>query len=481
MLFKSKSKAAPDRADMNRVIADMIERTQATIQFDAHGTILTANENFLSLMGYQLSEIVGKKHSIFVDKTFASSGDYAQFWTALRSGRTLADQYPRLRKDGSVVWLQATYAAVPGADGQTEKVIQVSTDVTERRRALSEVASALQALSEGDLRQRVVVRNAEDIGVIAKAYNRSMEQLEKAVNTVKNVSFAVTQTASEISQSSTDLSHRTESQAATLEQTAAALEQLTSTVRAAAAGAHKVEEIVGNTQSVAVQSERVVSEAIRAMSAIESSSERIAKIITVIDDIAFQTNLLALNAGVEAARAGEAGRGFAVVAAEVRALAQRSATAAGEIKDLISESKENVGSGVDLVGRSGEELKRIVEAVATISGHISEIATGASEQSTTLVEISAGVSQLDQVTQQNAAMVEQTTAATQILSNDAAQLSKEVQVFKTRPAISTEAKAGTTRAQPSAAKHGGIKRPIPATRASAQAVAAAEAVRWEDF
>ncbi|WP_437343191.1 methyl-accepting chemotaxis protein [Phycobacter sedimenti] len=478
MFFKGKTRAAPERAGMDRVIADMIERTQATIQFEADGTIVTANENFLSLMGYQLNEIVGKNHSMFVDPKFAASGDYAQFWTALRAGRTMMDQYPRLTKAGAVVWLQATYAAVPGPDGKTEKVIKIATDVTERRRALQEVAAGLQALSEGDLRQRVVIRNSEDIGVIAKAYNRSMEQLEKAVNTVKNVSFAVTQTASEISQSSTDLSHRTESQAATLEQTAAALEQLTSTVRAAAEGAHKVEEIVGNTQSVAVQSERVVSDAISAMSAIESSSEKIAKIITVIDDIAFQTNLLALNAGVEAARAGDAGRGFAVVAAEVRALAQRSAIAAGEIKDLISESKENVGTGVDLVGRSGEELKRIVDAVGTISGHISEIAVGASEQSTTLVEISAGVSQLDQVTQQNAAMVEQTTAATQILSNDASQLSREVQVFKTRPNIGAETK---TSASSNSVSKTSSQASRPAARSVGNAAAKAEAVRWEDF
>ncbi len=95
------------------------------------------------------------------------------------------------------------------------------------------------------------------------------------------------------------------------------------------------------------------------MSKIDHSANEIAKIINVIDEIAFQTNLLALNAGVEAARAGEAGRGFAVVAQEVRELAQRSAKAAKEIKQLITTSSTQVKSGVDLVGKTGKRFSRL--------------------------------------------------------------------------------------------------------------------------
>ena len=116
------------------------------------------------------------------------------------------------------------------------------------------------------------------------------------------------------------------------------------------------------------------------MGGIETSSKQIAKIIGVIDEIAFQTNLLALNAGVEAARAGDAGRGFAVVASEVRALAQRSADAAKEIKTLISTSTQQVDAGVRLVGETGNALGRIVAQVATMNTLVTEIAASAQEQ-----------------------------------------------------------------------------------------------------
>lgn len=432
MFFRKKSQDEISQSGMDKVIAGLIDRTQATIQFDPKGKIVNANDNFLAAVGYELVEIAGQHHSMFVDKDYAQSEDYAAFWAGLVGGQAVTDQFPRVTKTGETIWIQATYAPSFNAEGKVDRVVKVATDVTARRRGLAAIAAGLDALREGDLGHRVVVSDIADIGNLGKAFNQSVERLEDTVATAKQVSVGVTQTAGEISQSSSDLSHRTESQAATLEETAAALEELTTTVQAAANGAKQVEEIVGQAQSVATNSGAVVSQAIDAMSKIEGSSEEIAKIITVIDDIAFQTNLLALNAGVEAARAGEAGRGFAVVASEVRGLAQRSADAAGEIKELIGQSKHHVGSGVDLVGKTGEELQRIIESVGTISNHISEIARGASEQSTTLIEINTGVTQLDQVTQQNVAMVEETTAASQTLSNDAGQLTQQLGVFKTK-------------------------------------------------
>ncbi|APG46602.1 methyl-accepting chemotaxis protein [Phaeobacter porticola] len=431
MFFKRDAKKQQAATVLQQSIIDMIDRTQAMIQFEPDGTILEANANFLGAIGYQMAEIEGKHHSMFVDPDYARSEAYKTFWDDLAAGKFFTDQFPRVSKAGETIWIQATYAPVLDSEGNTIRVIKLATDITTRQNCVEDISKGLDALSQGDLSYRVPLSELPDLRVLCEAFNTAQDTLNTAVETVKSVADAVGSTASEISQSSSELSHRTETQAATLEETAAAIEELTSTVRSAADGAREVEEIVSNARTTAEESGEVVSNAVKAMSQIEESSGKISQIISVIDDIAFQTNLLALNAGVEAARAGEAGRGFAVVASEVRALAQRSSDAAGEIKLLITESSQYVGNGVTLVSRAGDELQKIIGSVSTISGHVSQIATGAAEQSVTLVEINTGVSQLDQVTQHNAAMVEEATAASQTLSNDAQELTRQISIFKT--------------------------------------------------
>lgn len=469
MFFKRKATVSSELDNSAQIIADVVDRTQATIQFKPDGTILTANENFLKSVGYDLTEITGKHHAMFVADDLANSAEYRRFWADLAAGKVQTGQFPRETKGGATIWIQATYAPVFSADGSVERVVKVASDVTERRVGLQEIAKGLESMSCGDLSARVTLSPQVDIAALGAAFNRSAEQLENAISAVNQVSTAVGRTADEISTSAGDLSQRTESQAATLEQTAAALEELTATVKSSADGAQKVENIVSDAKTAAERSGQVVSDAVAAMSEIEASSEEIAKIIGMIDDIAFQTNLLALNAGVEAARAGEAGRGFAVVASEVRALAQRSAGAAGEIKQLIGQSKHQVASGVDLVGRTGEELKQIIDSVGNISTHISRIAAGANEQATSLGEINMGVSQLDQVTQQNAAMVEQTSAASQQLSADAGQLLQEVSKFRGGAALAAEVLPFQRVAVPATA-------PAPAP-----AVASGGNQGWQDF
>ncbi|MBN8290543.1 PAS domain S-box protein [Rhodobacter sp. NTK016B] len=408
----------------------VIDRTQATIQFKPDGTILTANQNFLDAVGYSLEEIVGRHHSIFVDDEHVRSEEYREFWKALASGEFFTNQYPRLHKDGSVVWLQATYSADINDQGEVDRVIKIATDITERQNSIEGLSKGIAELSRGNLNVRLPHSTLPDIEILVTAFNEASEQLSSAISSVKAFSTELDATAANLGRASSDLSQRTEAQAATLEQTAAAVHELTDTVSAAATSAREVEKSATNAKATAEHGGSVVGNAIDAMAKIEESSRQISRIIAVIEDIAFQTNLLALNAGVEAARAGDAGKGFAVVASEVRLLAQRSSESANDIKALISDSRLHVSTGVDLVNATGNELQRITDSVSNIYERVHEIALGTAEQASTLTEINSAVAHLDVVTQKNAAMVEQSTNMTKSLSQDARKLAQQMAAFK---------------------------------------------------
>jgi methyl-accepting chemotaxis protein len=303
-----------------------------------------------------------------------------------------------------------------------EREQQKSREATEIRHAVDALASALGALSDGNLAHRIETPFASHLDRLRDDFNSAVSKLHGALHAVGNNAHAIDAGASEIRTAADGLARRTEQQAASVEETAAALEEITTTVKDTARRAEEAGNLVSRTRFGAEESGNIVRKAVSAMTEIEQSSQKIANIIGVIDDIAFQTNLLALNAGVEAARAGEAGKGFAVVAQEVRELAQRSAQAAKEIEGLITASNAQVRSGVTLVGDTGKALSAIVGQVQEISRHVDAIVTATREQSTGLAEINTAVNTMDQGTQQNAAMVEEQTAASHGLAQEAVKL-----------------------------------------------------------
>ena len=294
---------------------------------------------------------------------------------------------------------------------------------------LNDVIRVLSRLAEGDLTQKIQKDYDGMFDQIKSALNGTIDKLFCMVGSIKESASSVNSASSEISSGSTDLSHRTEEQASSLEETAASMEELTGTVKQNTDNAQQANRVSAQASEIAIKGGEVVNDAVKAMNRIQESSQKIADIIGVIDDIAFQTNLLALNAAVEAARAGEAGKGFAVVASEVRSLAGRSASAAKEIRGLINQSVDQVKDGSELVNKAGETLGQIVKSVKEVAALVSDIAAASQEQSTGIEQINAAVMQMDEGTQQNAALVEENTAAAQSLVDQAAQLQKMMQFF----------------------------------------------------
>jgi methyl-accepting chemotaxis protein len=414
----------------NRGKLDALSRAQAVIEFTPTGEIITANENFLSTLGYSLDEIVGRHHAIFCEPDYARSAEYRQFWQELAAGRFSTGQYTRFTKAGKPIYIQASYNPILDESGKVFKVVKFATDVSERVTVVNELGAGLGRLAQCNIRQTIDTPFGPEFEPLRRDFNASIGAFQETLMGVLQQTGMLNGSSKEMYAAADQMSMRTKEQAASLEQTSAALEQVTDTVRSSSANTEETRKLVKNALEAATNSSSVVRETITAMKRIEGASAEITKIIGVIDEIAFQTNLLALNAGVEAARAGEAGKGFAVVAQEVRELAQRSASAAKEIKTLIDNSGREVTEGVRLVDETGAALHEIEDFVARIDGNVQSLATAAQEQSVGLSEINNTVAQIDRMTQQNAAMVENSANISEALASGAARLAELVQQFK---------------------------------------------------
>lgn len=271
--------------------------------------------------------------------------------------------------------------------------------------------------------------NTKSRGVYA-AMQHMVDKLGGIVSSVNGTAAELNKGASEISRGNAELHDRTETQAESLQNAASAMEQITSIVKNNAENVRKVSELATDASKHAEAGGVVVGNAVVAMTAISSSSHKIASIITVIDEIAFQTNLLALNAAVEAARAGEQGRGFAVVASEVRVLAQRSSQAASEISELIKDSVAKVNDGTELVDESGKTLNMIVDSVKNVTTLIADIAVASNEQSIGIQEIDRVIRDVDDITRKNSQLVDNVADNSRTVEEQALHLTELMTHFK---------------------------------------------------
>jgi methyl-accepting chemotaxis protein len=417
-----------------------ISKAQAVIEFDLTGKILTANDNFLAVLGYSLDEIKGQHHRMFVDPAERESAAYRQFWERLGRGEYDAAQYRRIGKGGKEIWIQASYNPIFDAKGRPYKVVKFATDITASFRgkqleaAVQETSEVIARAKGKDLTGRVSLQGKTgEVAQLCIGVNDLLDTLAEVVGSVREISQQIEQASNKISSDSAQLAERTEANAASLQQTAATTEELAASVKHSAGHSRTAVELGHEARNVAERGGAIVGEAVGAMGRIEQASSGISEIIAMIDEIAFQTNLLALNAAVEAARAGDAGRGFAVVATEVRALAARCSESANGVKSLIANSSEQIQSGVTLVKKAGATLQEIVSAASRVASTVNEISAATTEQANGIDEMARTVAHMDEMTQQNSLLADASSKVAQELRRDTEQLSAMVAAFRLEP------------------------------------------------
>lgn len=314
-----------------------ISKAQAIIEFELDGTIITANENFLSALGYRLDEIKGKHHSMFAEPAFAASQEYRDFWKSLNDGKFQAAQYKRLGKGGKEVWIEASYNPILDLNGKPFRVVKFATDITPRKKENLSMANNVNSL----------------VGVLASSSTE-----------MQATSQALAAAAEETSSQSSVV-------AAATEELAASVNEISSQIT------HSV-QIVNEAVIEARQSEELVGSLVMAAS-------KIGDVTGLITDIANQTNLLALNATIEAARAGEAGKGFAVVASEVKSLAAETAKATEEITSQIVNIQR-------VTQQTADAIKKIVNVISKVNEISTAISGAVEEQSAATQEVSSNIS-----------------------------------------------------------------------------------------
>ncbi|HBE78554.1 MAG TPA: hypothetical protein DDW65_12385 [Firmicutes bacterium] len=264
--------------------------------------------------------------------------------------------------------------------------------------------------------------------VISWSFARSISKpIIYSISGLSESSNQVTVTARQLATSSQQLSEASTEQASSIEETSSTIQEASSMIQQNSLNTKQAAQLSDDTKQAAENGNQEMQAMLNSMHEIKKSSDKVSKIIKVIDDIAFQTNILALNAAIEAARAGEAGMGFAVVAEEVRNLAQRSAQAVKETTEIIEDNMELSDKGVNGAEKVRAALNEIAVQAKKVSELMNEIAAAGQEQSQGIEQVNRAITQMETVTQRNASTAEENASASTELDTQARNLQKVVE------------------------------------------------------
>jgi methyl-accepting chemotaxis protein len=371
------SKMKAEQADLAGKI-EAIGRSQAVIEFNLDGTIITANDNFLQTLGYALAEIKGKHHSMFAEPGYAASADYKAFWAKLGRGEYDAGQYKRIGKGGKEVWIEASYNPIMDQNGRPCKVVKFATDLSKRK---AQNLALAQDFENG------VKALVQEVSSSAKGMEGTAQSLAAAAEQTNQQSSTVSSASEELAASVNEISR-----------------QIAESMR-----------VVGTAVNEAKRSEQMVSDLVNA-------AQKIGDVTQIINDIASQTNLLALNATIEAARAGEAGKGFAVVASEVKSLANQTAKATEEIAQQIKGIQDSSQTTAGAIREIGQIISQVSEISTSISSAVEE-------QSAATKEVSVNINGVTQAAQETGQSSSSVLNVAQALTQQASSLEERVDQF----------------------------------------------------
>lgn len=404
-----------------------LDKSQAVIEFNMDGTIVKANHNFLTVMGYTMDEIRGQHHSIFADEAYRGSPEYKEFWEKLNKGEAQFGEFKRLNKKGEPVYIQASYNPIPDIYGKPFKVVKFAVDVTAHK--LAEFARMEAEQRE----QREKEARSQRVAQLIAEFDTNAT---RTVSTVASASTELSQTAEHMSQLAMDANRQST-------EVASASQQASQNVQSVASAA---EEMAATVQEISRQvslSSSMVREAMQKAESADASSRELVEmsravgaIADLIENIAGQINLLALNATIESARSGEAGKGFAVVANEVKNLATQTAKATEQIRQQLDGVQKTAVDVADILGSVKESIGKVSESSTTIAAAVEEQSAATHEIVSNMSTATLGVEQINQGifsikggTETTSASTNEVLSAAKMLSEQAEKMNSEVKSF----------------------------------------------------